>query len=61
MGAIAGVLFVQRDDGIKFLAVDVASVILLLVLTFLFPPFWLRGVFDLGLLAALVWSARSSA
>jgi hypothetical protein len=61
MGVIAGVLFVQREDGIKFLAVGMASVMVLLVLTFLFPPLWLRGILDLGLLAGLVWSFRQSA
>ncbi len=61
MGVIAGVLFVQRNDGKKFLAVGVASVIVLLVLTFLFPPLWLRGVLDLGLLIGLIWSIRSTA
>jgi uncharacterized membrane protein YozB (DUF420 family) len=58
MGLIAGVLFVKRKDWRKPMAIVVASVIVLLVLTFLFPPLWLRGVFDLGLLAGLVWSLR---
>ena len=61
MGLIAGVLFVKRKDWRKPLAIVVASVIVLLVLTFLFPPLWLRGVFDLGLLAGLVWSLRVNA
>lgn len=60
IGLVAGVFFVQRRKGLHFLAIGVASVTVLLVLTFLFPPFWLRGVLDLGLLAGLVWSARQS-
>jgi len=61
MGLIAGVLFVKRADWKRPLAIGVASVIVLLVLTFLFPPLWLRGVLDLGLLAGLVWSFRQAA
>lgn len=61
IGAAAGVLFVRRADGWPFLAVGLASVIVLLLLTFLFPPLWLRGVFDLGLLVGLVWSVRRAA
>jgi hypothetical protein len=61
MGLVAGVQFINRKAWKKPLAVGVASVIILLVFTFLFPPFWLRGVLDLGLLAGLVWSSRSSA
>lgn len=58
MGAAAGVLFVRRANGWPFLAVALASVIVLLLLTFLFPPLWLRGVLNLGLLAGLIWSVR---
>lgn len=55
-GMTAGVLFVNRKDWKKPLIVAVASLITLLVLTFLFPPLWLRGVLDLGLLGGLGWS-----
>ena len=61
IGLIAGVLFINRKDWRKPLAIGVASVIVLLVLTFLFPPLWLRGVLALGLLTGLVWSFRSAA
>ena len=61
IGLIASVLFINRKDWRKPLAIGVASVIVLLVLTFLFPPLWLRGVLDLGLLTGLVWSYRSVA
>ena len=61
IGAAAGVLFVQRANGWPFLAVGLAAVIVLLLLTFLFPALWLRGVFDLGLLAGLIWSHRQVA
>ena len=58
MGLIASVLFINRQDWRKPLAIGIASVIVLLVFTFLFPPLWLRGVLDLGLLTGLVWSFR---
>lgn len=58
IGLVAGILFVQRPKGLRFLVIGVASVLVLLGLTFLFPPLWLRGIFDLGLLAGLIWSAR---
>lgn len=61
MGLIASVLFINRRDWRRPLAIGVASVIVLLVLTFLFPPLWLRGVLDLGLLTGLVWSFRPAA
>ncbi|MBN2005948.1 MAG: hypothetical protein JXA21_21500 [Anaerolineae bacterium] len=60
MGVIAGILVIKRKDWKTPLAVGVASVVVLLVMTFLFPPLWLRGVLDLGLLVALVWVYRSS-
>ncbi len=58
LGLIAAVQFVTRKAWKKFLVVGLASVVVLLILTFLFPPLWLRGVLDLGLLAGLVWSFR---
>ena len=58
MGLIAGVQFIIRTAWKKTLVVGFASVIVLLVLTFLFPPLWLRGVLDLGLLAGLVVNFR---
>jgi len=61
IGLIASVLFINRKDWRKPLAIGVASVIVLLVLTFLFPPLWLRGVLALGLLTGLVWSFRPAA
>jgi hypothetical protein len=57
VGLIAGVLFVNRGEW-KFLLLGIISVLVLLALTFLFPPLWLRVVFDLGLLAGLVWIVR---
>jgi hypothetical protein len=58
IGVMAAVQFVTRKAWKKPLAVGLASVVVLLVLTFLFPPLWLRGVLDLGLLAGLVWHNR---
>jgi hypothetical protein len=56
-GLVAGLLFVHRGDW-KFLFLGTSSVLVLLALTFLFPPHWLRVVLDLGLLAGLVWITR---
>jgi hypothetical protein len=56
MGLIAAEQFVTRKAWKKSLVVGLASVVVLLVLTFLYLPLWLRGVLDLGLLAGLVWN-----
>ncbi|HEY9076154.1 MAG TPA: hypothetical protein VIO61_06400 [Anaerolineaceae bacterium] len=61
IGAVAGVLFVKRSNGLPCLAVSLAAVIVLLLITFLFPPLWLRGLLDLGLLAGLIWCSRRAA
>lgn len=52
---IAKVLFIKRSDGQKPLVVGVAAFVALLVLTFLFPPLWLRVVLVILLLIGLVW------
>lgn len=36
----------------------IASILVLLPITFLFPPLWLRVLFDLALLAGMVWLVR---
>jgi hypothetical protein len=54
---VAFVSFV-RGGGWKFLELGATSVAVLLMLTFLFPPLWLRVLLDLGLLAELVSMAR---
>jgi len=61
IGVIGAVLFVARQDGKKPLAVGVAAVLLLLALTLVFPPFWLRGVLVIALLGGLAWSWRQTA
>ena len=61
IGVIGAVLFVTRQDGKKPLAVGVAAVLLLLVLTLVFPPYWLRGVLVIALLGGLAWSWRQTA
>jgi hypothetical protein len=43
-----------RGGGWKFLELGAMSVVVVLMLTFLFPPLWLRVLLDLGLLAGLV-------
>ena len=61
IGVIGLVLFIARQDGKKPLAVGVAAVLLLLVLTLVFPPYWLRGVLVIALLGGLAWSWRQTA
>jgi hypothetical protein len=58
LGSLAGLLFVTRRNWRRPLAVGVMAVVVLLVLTFMFPPLWLRVALDIGLLLALLWSAR---
>jgi hypothetical protein len=55
VGLIAAMLFANHSDSRKLLMLIIVSAVLLLPLTFLFPPFWLRMVLDLGLIVALVW------
>lgn len=56
---IALVLFTSRSDWKKPLVLMVTSVGVLLPITFLFLPFWLRFALDLGLFAGLVWTVRN--
>jgi hypothetical protein len=58
VGLIAIVLFANHSDWRKSLALIVTSALVLLLITFLFPPLWLRVVLDLGLVAALTWIVR---
>jgi hypothetical protein len=60
IGSMAGLRFVNHG-GWNLLALGIASVLVLLMLTFLFPPLWLRVVLDLGLLGGWLWIARQSA
>jgi hypothetical protein len=61
IGVIGVVLFVIRRNTKKPLAVGVAAVLVLLVLTLVFPPYWLRGVLVIALLGGLAWSWRRTA
>lgn len=56
---VAVVLFANRQDRRAPLALLVTSICVLLPITFLFPPLWLRFVLDIILLAGLVWVVRS--
>lgn len=58
LGSISGMLFINRREWKMPLGLTIASVFVLLLLTFLFPPLWLRVMFDLVLLAGLVWIVR---
>lgn len=61
VGLIAVGLFASRNDGRRALALIVASVLVLLSITFLFPPLWLRVLLDLGLVAGWLWFIRQPA
>ncbi|MBL8056605.1 MAG: hypothetical protein JNK29_07900 [Anaerolineales bacterium] len=56
IGAIAAVRFVTRPAWRAPLALGIAAALVLLALTFLYPPLWLRALLDLGLLAGLAVS-----
>jgi hypothetical protein len=55
VGLVAVALFATRSDSKAPVILIVTSVLVLLPITFLFPPLWLRIVLDLGLLAGLAW------
>jgi hypothetical protein len=61
MGVTAAVLYMRRTAWQQPLAVGTAAVLVLLGLTFLYPPLWLRALLDLALLGGLVWTARQRA
>ncbi len=61
VGLAAGVMFVMRKAWIAPLALAVASVAVLMVLTFGQPPIAIRVVLDLGLIAALAAALRAPA
>lgn len=54
-GVIAGGLVLTRSSWLAPLALGLLSVLVLLVLTFLYPPLWLRAVSVAGLVSGLVW------
>lgn len=56
IGVIAGGLYLRRSAWQKPLLVGVTALVVLLALTFLFPPFWLRGGLVVLLLIGLGWS-----
>jgi hypothetical protein len=58
VGLIAVVFFANRPDSKLSVVLIVASVLVLLPVTFLFPPLWLRVAFDIGLVAGLAWMIR---
>jgi len=60
-GVAAGVLTLTRKRWGPPLSVGLDSVALLLVLTFLFLPLWLRAALDLALWAGLAWAVRGPA
>ncbi len=57
IGLAGAVLYMRRQDWVKFLAVGAAAVILLMALTLVQPAIWMRGALDLALLGGLAWAA----
>ena len=51
-------LFTDGSHDRRPLPLMVASVIALLPITFLFPPLWLRALYDLALLSGMLWLVR---
>jgi hypothetical protein len=58
-GILAAIRFVTRPAWKKPLAVGIAAVCVLMVITFLFLPLWLRGVLDIILIMVVVWAWQS--
>lgn len=54
-GIIAGILVLTRSAWQAPLALGLLSVLVLLVLTFLYPPLWLRAISVAGLVSGLAW------
>jgi hypothetical protein len=61
IGLIAVASFANRVDGKQPLVLIVVSALVVVLITFLFPPLWLRFVLDLSLLAGFVWILRQPA
>lgn len=51
----AGWQFINQTNGQRPLLIFVAGLVVLLLITFLFLPLWLRGALVIALLAGLVW------
>ena len=58
VGLTALVLYANHNNGKHLLTVCIASVLVLLPITFLFLPIWLRLALDVALIAGLVWGKR---
>lgn len=57
-GLVAGMLVIARANWLRPFTIGISTVIVLLGLTFLFPPLWLRAVLDVALLAGVAWAWR---
>jgi hypothetical protein len=61
VGLIALMSFTNHTEGKGALALSILSILVLLPVTFLYPPLWLRVLLDLGLLAGLILIRRQPA
>ncbi|HRE26415.1 MAG TPA: hypothetical protein PK954_07255, partial [Anaerolineales bacterium] len=59
-GLLAGWLCLTRQRWQRPLLIGLGAVVVLLTLTFVFPPLWARAALDAALIAGLLWN-RSSA
>lgn len=55
---LAGWQFINYQPGQRALVIFVAGLVVLLLITFLFLPLWLRGVLVMALLAGLAWEKQ---
>lgn len=55
---LAGRLYLIRPEWRKPLAVYAAGLVVMLLITFLFLPLWLRGLLVIAQIAGLVWSGK---
>lgn len=60
VGLIALIGYANHSDGKYPLTLSIMSVVVLLPITFLFAPLWLRVALDLALLAGLAWVTRQN-
>lgn len=60
VGLISLIVYANHSDGKYPLTLSIMSVVVLLPITFLFAPLWLRVALDLALLAGLAWVTRQN-
>jgi hypothetical protein len=59
VGILAAIRYVNQPEWKKPLALGLLSICVLMILTFLYPPLWLRGVLDILLIGLFVWLIKT--